>query len=173
MLRMCAAECKKSVGLAALLLATLATALAQAADNNLLIQLRHDGSYRVWHAEGATHLPEEDLLAVAAAATPQGGADMPTAAGPAHAVETEEGVMVVLPEARHDGTLLLDRDECGGVKTWHSEGTTTLTEAQMTELVLSALPGGGKAVPVGDKLAKGFLTNLGVVVVLWKPVVRR
>jgi hypothetical protein len=161
----------KQIG--ALLLTSLTISIACAAGDNLLIQLQHDGSYRVWHAEGATRLSEEEMLAVAATATPLGGADLPTAAGPAHAVETEQGVVIILPEGSRDRMLLIDRDECGGIKTWHPEGATTLTDDQMTELLLTALPGGGKAVPVGDRLAKGFLTKLGVVVVLWKPALRR
>ncbi|HZV54557.1 MAG TPA: hypothetical protein VFF82_06420 [Rhodocyclaceae bacterium] len=145
---------------------------AFAADNTLLIQLNQDGSFRLWHTEGATNLSDEELVTLAATARPEGGETIEVTAGSAHAVETKDGVMIVVPAAKSDKELLIDRDECGGVRVWHSDGATRLTDDQMTELVLTALPGGGKNVPIGQKFAKGFSTKIGVVAVLWQPVKR-
>lgn len=150
----------------------LAASLAVAADNSLLIQIEAGGGYRVWHTEGPTQLSEDDILMLAAGATPEGSALQPVSAGPARAFQTGNGVIIELPEAASDHKLLVDRDACGAVKVWHSEGETQLTEEQMTELVITALPGGGKLVKVDGRYAKSFVTPLGYAVVIWAPVKR-
>jgi hypothetical protein len=157
------------------LLATLflLTAIgAAAADNNLLVQTVPGGGYRVWHSEGVSNLSEDEILMVAAGATPEGSELQRISAGPARAFQTETGVVIELPEAASDRRLLVDRDACGAVKVWHSDGATTLTDEQLTELVLSALPGGGRPVKVDSRYAKAFITPLGYAVVIWQPVKR-
>jgi hypothetical protein len=146
---------------------------AGAADSALLIQLGPDGRYTVWHTEGATRLPEEQILALEAAARVGGGEPLETAAGPARAFDVQGTVIIEIANAKTDRRLLIDRDACGGVKVWHADGETRLTEDELTELVLTALPGGGKRVSVGKNYAKGFLTGLGVMAVIWQPVRRQ
>jgi hypothetical protein len=145
---------------------------AFAADNSLLIQLGPDGRYRVWHSEGVTNLTEDEVLTLAAGAKPAGGDPLRVAAGTARAFQTEQGVIIEIADATTDGKLLVDRDECGAIKTWHSDGATKLTDDEVTELVISALPGGGRRVDVGGNFAKAFIAPLGYPVVIWKPVVR-
>jgi hypothetical protein len=157
----------------AVLLFLMAGGAAIAADNALLIQVLPDGGYRVWHSDGVTHLSEDEIMAVAATATPEGGPLQPVEAGQARAIRTGQGVVIELPDAPTDRKLLIDRDDCGAIKVWHSEGETNLTNDQMTELVISALPGGGKLVRVDGRYAKAFDTPLGYSVVIWKPVKRR
>lgn len=142
---------------------------AVAADTPLLIQLQPDGKYRVWHTEGDTHLSDDELLTLAASARPEGGEPMEVSAGPARAFELPQAVLIEIPGAPADKALLLDRDECGGIKVWHDAGATQLSEDQLTELVLTAVPGGGKRVMVGKDYAKAFTTRLGVVAMIWKP----
>jgi hypothetical protein len=150
----------------------LVGATAFAADNTLLIQLGTDGHYRVWHVEGETHMSEEEILAVSAGAKPEGGEPARVAAGTARGFQTDHGVVIEIPDAKSDRALLVDRDECGAIKVWHAEGATILTEEQTTELVLSALPGGGRPVKVAGRYAKAFVVPLGYAVVIWQPVVR-
>lgn len=150
----------------------LAGSLAAAADSALLIQVEPGGGYRVWHNEGASNLSEDEILMLAAGATPEGSALQPVSAGPARAIQTDHGVVIELPEAAHDRRLLVDRDACGAIKVWHSEGETQLSQEQLTELVLSALPGGGRPVKVDGRYAKAFITELGYSVALWQPVKR-
>ena len=156
---------------AALLL--LAVALPAAAeDTALLIQLQPDGHYRVWHSDGPSRLPEPLLLELEASALAEGGPPMPTLHGPAQAFETQEGVVIELPQAGEDNRLFLDHDGCGGVKVWHAAGATQLTEEELTELVLTALPEGGKRVRAGDTYARAFTTRVGVIAAIWKPARR-
>lgn len=152
----------------------LAASSVQAVENNttLLVQIEQDGRYRVWYNTGDSHLAEDEVLALAAGASPEGSAPMATSAGSAVAYDTRLGIVVTLSEAKTDNRLLVDRDECGGVKVWHSGGIPLLGDDVLTELVLTALPGGGKKIPVGDRVARGFSTHLGVVVLLWKPAAR-
>jgi hypothetical protein len=159
---------------AAILLACAACAacIAEAADNTLLIQLQKDGSYLVWHSEGRTQLSDDELTSLSASARPEGGEPILTTAGPASAFEIPRAVLVVLADAKSDRKLLIDRDACGGVRLWHAEGATSLTDDQLTELVLSALPDGGKRVSIGSNYAKAYSTELGVVAVIWAPVER-
>lgn len=147
---------------------------AAAIENNttLLVQIEPDGRYRVWHSTGATQLNEDELLNLAASARPEGGETQVTSAGPAVAYDTRQGVVVALKEARGDDRLLIDRDDCGGVKVWHAGGTVPLGDDDLTELMLTAMPGGGKRIPVGKLVARGFITRLGVIVLLWKPAGR-
>lgn len=154
---------------AALALAALAAFPAAAADNALLIQLQQDGSYRVWHTEGASNLPEPELLELEASARPEGGEMQQTSAGRAQAFEMKDGVAIELPDAPSDKRLLLERDLCGGLKVWHAEGITKLSDDDMTELALTALPDGGKRIRVGDYHARGYSTRIGVIAVIWKP----
>ena len=66
--------------------------------------------------------------------------------------------------------LLVDRDACGHLKTWHAEGGVPLTEEQATDLVLAALPGGGpRLVLDAERHAKSYLTAIGIMVAIWKP----
>ena len=150
----------------------LAAGAVPAANNNLLIQLEPDGRYKVWHGDGETHLGDEELVDLWNSATPEGGPVMNTSVGPATAVATPRGVLASLPNAPKDKSLLIDRDDCGAVKVWHAIGPTTLTDEQLTELMLSALPDGGKPLRVGDRLARSYTTRVGVVVLIWKPAKR-
>jgi hypothetical protein len=166
---------KETMPLKRALLATifvLAASLAAAADNSLLIQVEPGGGYRVWHSEGPTQLSEEEILLLAAGATPEGSAMQPVSAGPARAFQTGNGVIIEIPAAASDRKLLVDRDACGAIKVWHADGETKLTEEQITELVISALPGGGKLIKVDGRYAKSFVTPLGYAVVIWAPVKR-
>jgi hypothetical protein len=156
----------------AAILVALAAGTAAAADNTLLIQLQKDGSYLVWHSEGATRLTDDELTTLSASAKPEGGERLLTSAGPASAFEIPHAVLVQLPDAKSDRKLLIDRDACGGVRVWHSEGATVLTDDQLTDLVLSALPDGGKRVAIGASYGKAYSTELGVVAVIWAPVQR-
>lgn len=159
--------------IAAIVLAASALA-ANAADNLLLIQHEASGGFKVWHAEGETQLADVELQTLEASAKPGGGEPVQTAAGPARAFETESGVIVVeVPAALHDKTLMIDRDACGGAKIWHSVGTTVLSDEHLTELVIAALPGGGKTIMLGGNRAKAYTTRLGVVAIIWPPVKRK
>ncbi|MBI4988971.1 MAG: hypothetical protein HZC23_09145 [Rhodocyclales bacterium] len=155
----------------ALIAAGLAFAAA-AEDTALLVQIQPDGRYRVWHAGGKSPLNEDEILALEAAASPEGGRRMLTAAGLAQAYDTPNGILIRLPALGPDRTLLIDRDGCGGIKVWHSQGTVNPTDDELTELVLTALPEGGKRVAVGQFHAKAYSTKFGVIAAIWKPVVR-
>jgi hypothetical protein len=150
----------------------LAAIPALAADNTLLIQIAETGKYRVWHTEGDSAINEDEAVALAISARPEGGEKLPTSAGLASAVETKNGVVVTLHDKQRDKVLLIDRDDCGGVKLWHGEGTTSLSDEQLTELVLTALPAGGERLTIGENFARGYTTRLGVIALLWKPVRR-
>ena len=55
-------------------------------------------------------------------------------------------------------------------KTWHAEGATRLSEDQATDLVMAALPDGGPRLVLDtERHAKSYLTNIGVMVAIWKP----
>lgn len=158
------------------LLAAAAVSLAAlptlAADNTLLIQIQDNGKYRVWHTEGDSVLNEDEAVALAISARPEGGEKLQTGAGLASAVQTKNGVVVTLHQKPHDNVLLIDRDDCGGVKLWHSEGPTTLSDEALTELALTALPAGGARLSIGENYARAYITRLGVIALLWKPVRR-
>jgi hypothetical protein len=158
--------------IAAAILVASAAGTAAAADNTLLIQLQKDGSYLVWHSEGATRLTDDELTTLSASARPEGGERLLTSAGPASAFEIPHAVLIVLTEAKSDRRLLIDRDACGGVRVWHAEGATLLTEDQLTDLVLSALPDGGKPIALGANYGKAYAMELGIVAVIWAPVQR-
>lgn len=158
--------------IAAFLFAFATGALAAENNTTLLVQIEPDGRYRVWHSTGAAQLNEDELLALAASARPEGGEPMNTSAGPAVAYDTRQGVVVALKNGGSDDRLLVDRDDCGGVKVWHAGGTVPLGDDDLTELMLTALPGGGKRIPVGKQVARGFTTRLGVIVLLWRPAAR-
>lgn len=145
---------------------------ARAADNAVLIQIASDGGYRVWHSEGETNFSNDELAVLETSATPEGGAEVATAAGAATAVAGEDAILVFVPGARRDKTVLVERDGCNGVNQWHSAGNTLLSDEQLTDIVQAALPGGGRNVRIGANYAKGFLTKLGVRAVIWQPVTR-
>lgn len=145
---------------------------AVAVDNALLIQVEPGGGYRVWHTEGTTKLSEDEILMLAAGATPEGSTLQPVSAGLARAIQTGNGVIIELPEAATDRRLLVDRDACGAIKVWHAEGETNLTDDQLSDLVISALPGGGRPIKIDGRYAKAFITELGYAVVMWSPVKR-
>lgn len=143
---------------------------AVAADSAVLIQLQPGGAYRVWHNEGATRLSEDEILQLDAEATAEGSVPIATSAGPASAKRTDAGVVISVPGAAADRTLLVDRDACSAIRTWHVEGPTRLSDDQLTELVLAAVPGGGPRVRLdGGRYAKSFLTPLGVMAAIWMP----
>jgi hypothetical protein len=146
---------------------------ANAAEDTLLIQMEQNGSFKVWHGRGETQLSDAELQALDASAAPEGGPPIATAAGLARAYETPDGIRIDIPEAPRDKTLLYGRDNCGGVSIWHSTGSIVLTDEQLTELVVNALPLGGKGIPVGTRVAKPYTTRIGVIVVIWQPHIRR
>lgn len=152
---------------ALLLAALLAVTAAGAADNVLLIQLRPGGGFTVWHTEGESQLSDDEVMTLEAAAKPGGGDEVPTSFGPARAYENIDGVTIRLPAARNDQALLLDRDNCGHVRLWHAAGTTMLSEDQITDIFMSALPEGGKRLTVGGYHVKAFITPFGVTATLW------
>lgn len=154
--------------LVAFVVALLAAGSAAAVDNVLLIQMQPGGHYRVWHNAGKTQLSDDEIMALEAAATPEGSAAMPTGAGPATARQAADGVVIGLAQAEVDGTLLIDHDGCGHVKLWHSAGATNLSDEELTDIVMSALPEGGRRITVGGYYVKAFLGKLGVTASLWR-----
>ncbi len=154
------------------LAALLVVTTASAADNVLLIQMQPGGTYRVWHIEGESRLSDDEIMALEVTARPEGGEETPTSAGPARVYESSDGVTISLPAARNDKLLLVDRDDCNHVRVWHAAGATSLSEDQITDIVISALPGGGKRLTVGDYHVKAFITKLGVTATLWKVPVK-
>lgn len=140
---------------------------ARAEDNVLLLQLRPGGGITVWHTEGQSQISDDEALELEASAKPEGGPELPTAAGPARAFETPEGVMFRLLAAGKDNALLVERDNCGHIKLWHAAGATNLPDDQLTDIFMSALPGGGKRLTIGDRHVKAYLTPLGVTASLW------
>ncbi|MDZ4252585.1 MAG: hypothetical protein U1A72_08420 [Sulfuritalea sp.] len=155
------------VGRTALFLAALLAATAAgAADNVLLIQLRPAG-FTVWHTEGESQLTDDEVMTLEASAKPGGGEEVPTSFGPARAYESGDSVTIRLPDARTDKDLLLDRDNCGHVRVWHGAGTTTLSDDQITDIFMSALPEGGKRLAIGGYHVKAFITPYGVTATLW------
>lgn len=158
-------------GILPILLALVITAPAYAADNVLLIQLQQGGGYTVWHTEGESLLSEDEVMDLEVTAKPEGGAETPTSAGPARAYETANGVMIKLLAAPRDNAVLIDRDGCGHVRQWHAAGATNLTDEQITDIFLSALPEGGRRLTADKYYVKAFITKLGVTATLWdKPV---
>ena len=157
---------------AALVTAAFAFPAAAAEDTALLIQIRPDGRYTVWHAGGQSPLSEDEIGALEASAKPEGGRSMLTAAGMVRAFDTPNGVLIRLPALGPDRSLLIDHDGCGGIKVWHDRGDVDLTEDELTELVLSALPEGGKNIVLGKYHAKAYSTKIGVIAAIWRPVPR-
>lgn len=143
---------------------------AWAQSSNILIQVLPGSVYRVWYAEGPSELAEDEIMQLDAAADRAGSAPIETSLGPAQVRQTTHGAIIELLAAPRDKRLLIDRDACGHLKTWHAEGGIELSEEQTTDLVLAALPGGGPRVELGPaRYAKSFLTELGVMVAIWKP----
>ena len=140
---------------------------AAADDNVLLIQMQPGGRYLVWHTEGESRITDDEAMELEVTARPGGGAEMQTSAGPARAYETSDGVTIRLSAAKDDNALLIDRDNCGHIRLWHAAGATNLPEEQITDIVMSALPGGGKRLTVGSYHVKAFITKLGVTATLW------
>jgi hypothetical protein len=103
---------------------------------------------------------------------PEGGKIMPSPLGRARAFEMPEGIVIRLLDAQRDKALLVDRDACGHVNLWHAEGATQLSDTQLTEIVMSALPEGGPRLRLNGTYAKGFIGRLGVTITLWKVPVR-
>lgn len=151
----------------ALLALVLTLPASWAEDNVLLIQQGPEG-FEVWHTEGLSNLTDNEVLELMATATPKGGAVQATPLGPARAFELKESILIRLLEAQRDKALLVDRDACGHIQLWHAEGVTQLSEDELTEIVLSALPEGGKRLRFGDRYVKGFVGKLGVTATLWK-----
>ena len=154
----------RRIALAALL--ALPTA-ALATDNVLLIQMQPGGAYRVWHNAGETALSEEEVGEIEAAAVAGSTTAVTTAAGPARGENTADGLVIHLSGAPRDNLLLVDRDACGHVRLWHAAGATRLGDDQLTEIVMSALPEGGKRIRIGDYHVKAYLGRLGVTAALW------
>lgn len=155
------------------LAAFMVVTAANAADNVLLIQLRPGGGFTVWHTEGDSQLTDDEVMELEVTAKPGGGEVTPTSAGPARVHESSEGVTISLPDARNDKTLLIDRDDCNHARVWHFAGTTNLLEDQIADIFMSALPGGGKRIAVGDYHVKAFVTKLGVTATLWPAPARK
>ena len=145
---------------------------AAAEDTALLIQIETDGRYTVWHAGGKSPLGDEEISALEVTARPEGGKPTLTTAGLAQAFDTPAGMLIRLPALGPDRSLLIDRDGCGGIKIWHDRGDVNLTEDELTELVLSALPEGGKNVTMTSYHAKAYSTKIGVIAAIWKPVAK-
>ena len=154
------------------ILAVLVMSSAGAEDNVLLIQLQQGGAYKVWHTEGENQLSDDEVMTLEVSARPEGGIELPTAAGPARAYETGDGVVIRLTAAPNDKAVLIDRDGCGHIRLWHSVGVTQLTEDQITDIFMSALPEGGKRLTLGEHNVKAFITRMGVTATLWKAPVR-
>lgn len=154
-------------------LSIASTSLAIAAEDTILIQLTRDAQYRVWYSRGDSNLTEGDLATLEASALPEGGPVVATAAGSARAYAAEDAIRVEIPDAPHDKTLLVSRDPCGWASAWHTAGHVDITNDALTEMVMTALPTGGKNVPVGSRLAKAYTSKLGVVAVIWQPRPRR
>lgn len=146
------------------------SSLAIAAEDTILIQLAQDGQYRVWYSLGDSNLTESDLTALEASALPEGGPVVATAAGSARAFASEDTIRVEIPDAPHDKILLVSRDPCGWASAWHTAGHADLSNDDLTELVMTALPTGGKNILVGMRLAKAYTSKLGVVAVIWQPL---
>lgn len=157
-----------------LFLAALITmSTANSADNVLLIQLQAGGAFRVWHTEGESRLTDDEIMELEVTAKPGGGEITQTSAGPARAFESGDGVTISLLDAKNDRTLLIDRDDCNHVRVWHAAGATNLSDDQVTDVFISALPGGGKRITVGDYHVKAFITKLGVTATLWPASARK
>ena len=155
---------------AACLVFVLSAASAMAQTNNLLIQMQPGGGFRVWHGDGPSELSDDEVMLLDSLAEPQGSAPITTSLGAARARSTPQGVIIELVDATEDKSLLIDRDACGHLKTWHAEGRMQISEDQVTDLVLAAVPGGGpRLVLDGQRHAKSFLTSLGVMVAIWRP----
>jgi hypothetical protein len=147
--------------------ACLIASALHADDNVLLIQTGPQG-FVVWHTEGKSRLSDDEALEAMASARPEGGEEIATSLGPARAYELPVGVLIRLPAARSDKALLVDRDACGHIHMWHAEGETQLSDAELTEVVMSALPEGGRRLTLGNRYVKGFVTPLGVTATLWR-----
>ncbi|MFA4969753.1 MAG: hypothetical protein WC540_08980 [Sulfuritalea sp.] len=150
----------------------MAATVAGATDNVLLIQMQPGGRYVVWHTEGESRISDDEVMALEATAKPEGGEEMPTSAGPARAYETSDGVTIRLLAATNDKALLIDRDDCNHVRVWHAAGATNLSEDQITDIFMSALPEGGKRITIGQYYVKAFITKLGVTASLWNAAAR-
>ena len=158
--------------LALFVVALMGMTAAGAVDNVLLIQMQPGGLYTVWHTEGESQLSDDEIMALEVSARPGGGEETPTGVGPARAFETAAGVTISLPAAWNDQAVLIDRDGCGHVRLWHSAGATRLSEDQITDIVMSALPEGGRRITVGGYHVKAFITKLGVTAALWNAPVK-
>lgn len=154
---------RRALSVALCMLATSAVA----ADNVLLIQSPPGGRYLVWHSEGESQISDDEVMELEASAKPGGGEEMATSAGPARAYETSDSVTISLPAARIDKMLLIDRDSCGHVRVWHAAGATQVSDDQITDIVMSALPDGGKRLTLGNYHVKAFITKLGVTASFW------
>lgn len=145
----------------------VSTGVASATENVLLIQMRPDGHYTIWYNEGKSQLTDEDVVRLDGTEKPEGGPATITSAGLARAYQTANGVTIRLTAAQNYESVLLDRDNCGHIRLWHSDGKTDLSEDEITDIVMSALPEGGKRLTIGKRYAKAYLTKLGVTAVLW------
>lgn len=151
----------------ALLSGGLVSSTAWAEDNVLLVQTGPTG-FTVWHTEGRSQMPDDDVLEIMASALPDGGEVISSPLGAARAYELSAGIRIELQEAKVDRALLVDRDACGHIRVWHAEGTTRLPDDMLTDIVMSALPEGGPRLRFGDRYAKGFIGKLGVTISLWQ-----
>ncbi|MDP2135682.1 MAG: hypothetical protein Q8J99_18930 [Sulfuritalea sp.] len=150
------------------LAALLAMSSVRAEDNVLLIQMQPGGGFTVWHTEGESRLTDDEVMELEVTARPGGGAVTQSSLGPARVHEAGEGVTIHLLDAKNDRTLLIDRDDCNHVRVWHAAGATRLSDDQITDIFISALPGGGKRITVGNYHVKAFISKLGVIATLWR-----
>jgi hypothetical protein len=133
---------------------------ALADDNVLLIQLQPGGAYKVWHTEGESQLTDEDVMALEATASKEGGKEMATGFGPARAFETPDGIVISLPAA--PGTISsCSTATAAAMCGCGTAGATNLPEDGITDIFMSALPGGGKRVTVDDYHVKASSPNWG------------
>ena len=149
------------------ILLLLAGLTVQAADNVLLIQ-HGAGGYTVWHSEGATQLDDDVVLEIMASAEAEGGVEMTSPVGRARAFARGAAVEIRFSDLQGDNALLVDRDACGHIHVWHAAGPRQVPEDQLTEIMLTALPGGGKRLRFGNEYVKGFVIELGVTATFWK-----
>ena len=157
-------RCLKHAGAVLLLLAALA---GHAADNVLLIQHGTAG-YTVWHSEGPTQLDDDVVLEIMASAEAEGGVEMTSPVGRARAFARGAAVEIRFSDLQGDNALLVDRDACGHIHVWHAAGARQVPEDQLTEIMLTALPGGGKRLRFGNEYVKGFIIDLGVTATFWQ-----
>jgi hypothetical protein len=80
--------------------------------------------------------------------------------------------LFAFPAAAEDTTLLSQMQPDGRCAVWHDRGEVDLTGEELAELVLPALPEGGKNVVLDKYHAKAYSTKIGVIAAVWQPVAK-